>query len=246
MADQAAFEQSLGDWSVMRYSEDGESTMDRGHVEEQPKGGGVSHPSSRRQGHASDQLKGGGVLDPSSRKHIVHAMPCVVNAGNITEVSDDEGNFDMTHARVEYVPSDNEDDVEITRVFLASGVERGRQQTTRGQAKRSTSRRSGSSRREASTHSGEGTAKVVKNIDKNRTKESIRMTATTKKAKQSGIEDAAMNQEAEPKGSVMRGGVSDSTSRTQRDTKSKRESSRARSQKEENEYNRERTPPDRD
>ena len=44
----------------------------------------------------------------------------------------------------------------------------------------------------------------------------------------------------------MRGGVSDSTSRTQRDTKSKRESSRARSQKEEDECNRERTPPDRD
>ena len=123
-------------------------------------------PSSRRQGHASDHLKGGGVPDPSSRNHIVHAMPCVVKSGNITEVSDDEGNLDMTHARVEYVPSEHEDDVEITRVFLASGAERGRQQTTRGQAKRSTSTRSGSSRREASTHSGEGTAKVVKNSDK--------------------------------------------------------------------------------
>ena len=106
MADQAAVEHLLGEWSVMRYSEGGESMMDKGH--------------------ASDQLKGGGVSDPSSRKHIVHAMPCVINAGNVIEVSDDEGNFDMTHARVEYVPSDNEDDVEITNVFLAFGVECGR------------------------------------------------------------------------------------------------------------------------
>ena len=98
MADQAAFEQSPGDWSVMRYSEDGESMMDRGHAEEQPKGGGVSYPSSR--------------------KHIVHAMPCVVNAGDIANVSDDDGNFAMTHARVEYIPSDD-DDVEITKVIMA-------------------------------------------------------------------------------------------------------------------------------
>ena len=148
MADQVAFDRSLGEWSMLQLSED--SVMEKGHVNDQPKGGGVS--------------------DPSSRKHIVHAMPCVVKAGDITKVSDDEWNFDMTHARVEYVPSDDEDDVEITKVSLALGVERGRQRTTQGQTKRSTSRRSGSSRREASTHPGEGTAKVVKNIDKHRTK----------------------------------------------------------------------------
>ena len=45
-------------------------------------------------------------------------MPCVVNAGNVTALSDDEGNLDMTHARVDYVPYDDEKDVEITQAYL--------------------------------------------------------------------------------------------------------------------------------
>ena len=47
MADQAAFEQSPGQSSIFRYSEDGsvyESVMDKGHAEEQPKGGEVLDP----------------------------------------------------------------------------------------------------------------------------------------------------------------------------------------------------------
>ena len=81
---------------------------------------------------------------------------------------------------------------------------------------------------------------MVKNINKDRSKESMRTTATTKKVKQLGIQDAAMNEEAKPEESVMRGGVSDSTSRIQHDAKNKRESSITRSQREEYEYKRER------
>ena len=143
MTEQVVFEQSPGGGSTLQYSE--ESMMDKGHVNDQPKGGGVP--------------------DSSSLKHIVHAMPCVVSAGIITEVSDDEGNFDMMHGGVEYVSSESNDDVEITGIVLPSNVERGRRRATRRQARRPTSRRPGSSRREASTTSGEGTAKVVKNFN---------------------------------------------------------------------------------
>ena len=87
---------------------------------------------------------------------------------------------------------------------------------------------------------------MVKNIDKARAKESIKTTATAKKAKQSGIEDAAMNEQDKPEESVMRGGVSYSTSRIQHDARNKRESSRTRNQKEDDEIKRERTLPERD
>ena len=165
MADQAIIEQSLGQSSIFRYSEDGsvyESVMDKVHAEEQPKEGEV--------------------LDTSSRKHIMNAMPCIVNSGDVIAVSDDEGNFDVTRAMVDYVPSD-EDELEITNVILAPSVVRGRQRTTVGPRKRSTSRKFGSSRREASTNAGEGTTKVVKNFDKNKAKESMKTTATMKKEK---------------------------------------------------------------
>ena len=160
MTEQASFENSPGGCSTLQYSE--ESMMDKGHVNDQPNGGA---PNS------------------SSLKHIVNAMPCVVNVGVITEISDDDGNLDMMHGRVEYISSESDDDVVITGIVLPSNVERGRQRATRRQAKRSTSRRSGSNRREASITSGEGTVKVVKNFNKNKVKESTQAAATTEKSK---------------------------------------------------------------
>ena len=93
-------------------------------------------------GHVNDQPKGRGVSDSSSLKHIVNAMPCIVNTGIIIEISDDESNFEMMHERVEYVSSESDDGVEITGVVMPSPVERGRQRSTRGHAKRPSSRRS--------------------------------------------------------------------------------------------------------
>ena len=137
MTEQVVFEQSLGGGSTLQYSE--ESIIDKGH--------------------ANHQSKGRGVSDSSSLKHIVNAMPCIVNTGVITEISDDESNFEMMHGRVEYVSSESDDGVEITGVVMPPLVERGRQRSTRRQAKRPSSRRPGCSRREASTTSGKEQSK---------------------------------------------------------------------------------------
>ena len=145
MTEQAAFERSPGGGSTLQYSEE---SIDKGHVNEQSKGRGVS--------------------DSSSLKHVVNAMPCIVSTGVITEISDDESNFEMMRGRVEYVSSESDDGVEITGVVMPPLVERGRQRSTRRQATRPSSRRPGCSRREASTTSGEGTVKVVKNFSKSR------------------------------------------------------------------------------
>ena len=102
MADQAVFELSPGGDSTLHHSEE---SMDKGHVNEQSKGRGVS--------------------DSPSLKHIVNAMPCIVNIGVITEISDDESNFEMMHRRVEYVSSESDDGVEITGVVMPPLVERG-------------------------------------------------------------------------------------------------------------------------
>ena len=105
MTEQVVFEQSPGGGSTLQYSE--ESIIDKGHV--------------------NDQSKGRGVSDSPSLKHIVNAMPCIVSTGVITEISDDESNFEMMHGRVEYVSSESDDGVEITGVVMPPPVERGRQ-----------------------------------------------------------------------------------------------------------------------
>ena len=170
MADQAVFELSPGGDSTLHYSEE---SMDKGHVNEQSKGRGVS--------------------DSPSLKHVVNAMPCIVNSGVVTEISDDDSNFEMMHARVEYVSSD--DGVESTEVVMPPSVERGRQRSTRRRTKRSSSSIPGSSRRGTSATSGEGTVKVVKNIDKNKGKESVSSAATIGGMEKPEIVDAvASNQ----------------------------------------------------
>ena len=108
MVEQAKFDQSPGEWSVMRYSEYGESQMGKGNDDD-------------------NMRKGGGVSDAASQTHVMTALPCVVKPGEVTLMSDEDGNCDMTSAKVEWVQSDvDEDGVEITKVTLGPGVERGK------------------------------------------------------------------------------------------------------------------------
>ena len=79
------------------------------------------------------------------------------------------------------IPSDNEDEDKITQVIRPSGVERGRQHITQGRMVGSTSRRSGSRRREASTCHDEGSVEVVKNVSKEKPKSNASEAVTTPK-----------------------------------------------------------------
>ena len=183
-------------------------------------------------GNANEHSQGREVSHSPSLKHVVNAMPCIINPGLVTEISDDDDNLKMMHARVDYVPSD--DDVEIIGIVIPSSVERGRQRSTRRRTKRPSSIL-GSNRRGTSATSGEGTVKVVKNIDKNKGKESVSSAATIGGMEKPEIVDAATSNQPHRGGSVTRGRVLDSASRARRDTKGKRSDSRTRDREKDDE-----------
>ena len=82
--------------------------------------------------------------------------------GEVFVVSDDEGQCDVMGARVDYVSSDDGDDIEVTNIVTALGVECGSERMAREPTKRSNSKRSCSVRRELSTSALEGSTNAMK------------------------------------------------------------------------------------